>query len=85
MFFGDFGLISYDLNGKERWRLPLGPLTTPMATAHRPSSSMILSSSYAIRRQQLFLIAADKTTGRVRWNRAAGCDPLLFNSRRPQV
>jgi hypothetical protein len=25
VFFADFGLISYDLDGKERWRVPLGP------------------------------------------------------------
>ena len=25
MFFADFGLLSYDMDGKERWRLPLGP------------------------------------------------------------
>ena len=25
VFFGDFGLISYDFKGAERWRLPLGP------------------------------------------------------------
>src|SRR4030095_10980444 len=24
-FFQDFGLVSYDANGKERWKLPLGP------------------------------------------------------------
>jgi outer membrane protein assembly factor BamB len=25
VFFGDFGLISYSADGKERWNLPLGP------------------------------------------------------------
>ena len=25
VFFADFGLLSYDMEGKERWRLPLGP------------------------------------------------------------
>ena len=25
MFFADFGLLSYDMNGRERWRVPLGP------------------------------------------------------------
>ena len=25
VFFADFGLISYDMSGRERWRLPLGP------------------------------------------------------------
>src|SRR6266487_1435790 len=25
VFFADFGLLSYDVNGRERWRVPLGP------------------------------------------------------------
>src|ERR1041385_2189767 len=25
VFFQDFGMLSYDANGKERWKLPLGP------------------------------------------------------------
>lgn len=25
VFFGDYGLLSYSLDGKERWRVPLGP------------------------------------------------------------
>ena len=25
VFFGDFGLLSYDGEGNERWRVPLGP------------------------------------------------------------
>ena len=28
-FFGDFGLISFDAEGRERWRLPLGALHQP--------------------------------------------------------
>ena len=24
-YFGDFGLIAYSLDGKERWRKPMGP------------------------------------------------------------
>ncbi|MDE0829506.1 MAG: hypothetical protein OSB03_09920 [Vicinamibacterales bacterium] len=27
VFFGDFGLVSYDAAGVERWRVPLGPFT----------------------------------------------------------
>ena len=27
-FFADLGLVSFDANGKERWRVPLGPFNT---------------------------------------------------------
>src|SRR5262245_48815168 len=27
VFFADYGLLGYDLDGKERWRVPLGPFT----------------------------------------------------------
>ena len=37
-FFQDFGLISYTADGKERWRMPLGPSRCSMASARRRSS-----------------------------------------------
>ena len=35
VFFQEFGLISYDGNGKERWKLPLGPFNMFMVSARR--------------------------------------------------
>ena len=67
VFFGDFGLISYDLNGKERWRLPLGPFNN---TNGHGSSPVLVDDLVVLLCDQdsnSFLIAADKTTGRVRW------------------
>jgi outer membrane protein assembly factor BamB len=30
VFFGDFGLICYTVDGEELWKIPLGPFNTPM-------------------------------------------------------
>jgi len=39
VFFGDFGLVSYAVDGVERWRVPLGPFNNVYgAWAPRPSS-----------------------------------------------
>ncbi len=66
-FFADFGLISYTADGKERWRLPLGPFENFYGMAGSP----ILSGSTLLmlcdQRQDSFLLAVDKDTGRVRW------------------
>ncbi len=35
-FFGDYGLVSYDSRGKERWRAPLGPFTIGWGPASSP-------------------------------------------------
>ncbi len=36
VFFSDFGLISFDAEGRERWRLPLGPFINPWVRPHLP-------------------------------------------------
>ncbi len=67
VFFQDFGLVSYDPAGKERWKLPLGPFQN----YHGMGSSPILidNSVILVCDQDVgsFLIAVDKETGVVRW------------------
>ena len=38
-FFADFGLISYDVSGKVRWKTPLGPFTNTMGLGGLTDSS----------------------------------------------
>jgi outer membrane protein assembly factor BamB len=67
VFFGDFGVIAYSVEGAERWRLPLGPFNNPNGHGSSPvivDNLLILlcdddSASY--------LLALDKETGRVKW------------------
>ena len=66
-FFPDLGLVSFDADGKERWRLPLGPFDT----FYGMSSSPILSGNTVLlvcdARSKPFIVAADAATGKVRW------------------
>ena len=39
VFFPELGLVSFDEQGKERWRLPLGPFTSFYGMAGSPAST----------------------------------------------
>lgn len=66
-FFQDFGLVAYKADGAEMWRLPLGPFNSQWGMAASP----ILSSDKVIlacdQDTNSFLIAVDKSSGRVKW------------------
>ena len=68
VFFGDFGLLSYDATGEERWRVPLGPFNNRNGSA----SSPILAEGMVILicdqdDGSSFMIAVDRRDGRLRW------------------
>lgn len=67
VFFGDFGLISFDAEGRERWRLPLGPFINPMGQAASP----ILADGRVLmvcdQESGSFIVAVDQMTGQVLW------------------
>lgn len=66
-FFQDFGLISYSAEGKERWRLPLGPFRNNYGMAASPivySGTLILVCDQDI---GSFMLAVNKDTGKLRW------------------
>ncbi len=68
VFFQEFGLVSYDSNGKERWRLPLGPFNMFYGFGASP---ILVDDKVILPVDQdspsSYLIAVDKTSGRVRW------------------
>ena len=67
VFFGDYGLLSYDREGNERWRLPLGPFDNWMGMA---SSPIVAGANVVLVCDQdrgSFMIAVDRNTGRVVW------------------
>jgi outer membrane protein assembly factor BamB len=68
VFFQEFGLISYDGAGKERWRLPLGPFNMFYGFGASP---ILVDDKVILPVDQdspgSYLIAVDKTSGRVRW------------------
>lgn len=67
VFFPDFGLVSFDLDGKERWRLRLGPFDSFYGLS---SSPVVHGDTVALvcdQRRGSFAMAVDKDSGRVRW------------------
>ncbi|MBL8215921.1 MAG: PQQ-binding-like beta-propeller repeat protein, partial [Bryobacterales bacterium] len=67
VFFSDFGLVSYTLDGKERWRLPLGPFSN----LHGMAASPVLAGHRLIlacdQDTNAFLMAIHKDTGKQLW------------------
>ena len=68
VFFQEFGMISYDTAGKERWRLPLGPFNIFYGFGASP---ILVDDKVILPVDQdnptSYLIAVDKNSGRVRW------------------
>jgi outer membrane protein assembly factor BamB len=67
VFFGDFGLVSYDAAGAERWRVPLGPFTNVYGMGASPLVAEGLVILVCDQQQGSFLLAVDSATGAVRW------------------
>ncbi len=68
VFFQEFGLISFDGSGKERWKLPLGPFNMFYGFGASPilvDDKIILPVDQD--NPSSYLIAVDKGSGLVRW------------------
>jgi outer membrane protein assembly factor BamB len=68
VFFQEFGMVSYDGAGKERWRLPLGPFNMFYGFGASPilvDDKVILPIDQD--NPSSYMIAVDKNSGRVRW------------------
>lgn len=68
VFFQDFGMLSYDANGKERWKLPLGPFNMFYGFGASPilvDDKVILPVDQD--NPSSYLIAVDKNSGKLRW------------------
>ncbi len=67
-FFQEFGLVSFDGAGKERWKLPLGPFNMFYGFGASP---ILVDDKVILPVDQddpsSYMIAVDKNTGRVRW------------------
>ena len=67
VFFQDVGLLSYGAEGKERWRVPLGPFNTPFGIAASP----VVAGDHIIQvcdgETGSFIVGVEKNTGRLAW------------------
>jgi outer membrane protein assembly factor BamB len=86
VFFQDFGVLSYDRGGRERWRHELGPFTNAYGMAASPilvDDLVVLVCDQSI---ASFIIALDRRTGRERWKvdrpeaTSGHSTPVLFES-----
>ncbi len=66
-FFTDFGLISFDRDGKECWRMPLGPFNNPFGMGASPILANGLLLLNCDSESDSFFVAVDQKTGKVRW------------------
>jgi outer membrane protein assembly factor BamB len=67
IFFADYGLLSYTVDGKERWRRPLGPFNNPNGHGSSPIVYKDLVILVCDQDTESYLIALDKNTGETRW------------------
>lgn len=66
-FFPDYGLLAYDDEGKELWKMPLGPFDNIYGMGASPvivGDLLILACDQSL---NSFLLAVDKNTGKERW------------------
>ena len=68
VFFQESGLVSYDRNGKQRWKLPLGVVNMFYGFGASP---ILVDDKVILPVDQdnptSYLVAVDKNTGKVRW------------------
>lgn len=79
-FFGSFGLVCYDRDGKFLWDFPMGPFKNTFGAASSPiivDDLVITSQDHDI---DSFLIALDKHTGKVVWKTDRGEFPRSFST-----
>ena len=69
-FFGELGLISYGPDGKERWRVPLGPFNSFYGMGGSPvlaGNTLIMVCDH---RTDSFILAIDARDGKVLWKKS---------------
>ena len=67
VFFADFGLLSYDMNGRERWRVPLGPFNNLYGMGASPvlvDDAVVLACD---QNTDSFILSVAQRDGRIRW------------------
>jgi outer membrane protein assembly factor BamB len=67
VFFGDYGLIAYDVDGRELWRKPLGPFNNIYGMGASP---VIVDDAVVLACDQStgsFIASFDAKTGKERW------------------
>ena len=67
VFFGDYGILAYGVDGEDRWKLPLGPFNNQNGHGSSPIVTGDLVVLICDQDTGSYLIAVDKKTGKPRW------------------
>ena len=84
VFFGDYGLLSYSLEGKLNWKLPLGPFDNIYGMGASPIFVGDLVILGCDQNTRSYVIGVDKRTGKQVWktdrpNATSGhCSPVVY-------
>jgi len=90
-FFPELGLVSFDAEGKERWRLPLGPFVSFYGMAASPILAGDTLVLLCDQQRGSFLLAVDAATGKLRWRTErtglieSFTTPVLFPAAKPET
>jgi outer membrane protein assembly factor BamB len=69
-FFAELGLIAYSADGKERWRVPLGPFNSFYGMGGSPVLAGNTLVMVCDQRTDSFIIAVDTRDGKVLWKKS---------------
>jgi outer membrane protein assembly factor BamB len=69
VFFPDFGLLSYTRDGKERWKLPLGPFKNVYGIGVSPVLADDVVVLVIDQDKNSFIVAAGRNDGKIRWQK----------------
>jgi outer membrane protein assembly factor BamB len=67
VFFADFGLFAYDVAGKQRWQLPLGPFNSQHGVAGSPVYADGRVILVCDQDTDAYIIAVDAQSGKIAW------------------
>ncbi|HXV77091.1 MAG TPA: PQQ-binding-like beta-propeller repeat protein [Candidatus Polarisedimenticolaceae bacterium] len=70
VFFQEFGIVSYDAQGEQRWTHPLGPFRNFYSIAASPIVSGDLLYMFCDQAEGSFVVALDTKTGEQAWRRS---------------
>ena len=92
VFFQEYGLVSYDKNGKERWKIELGPFNNFYSIAASPVIGGTTLYMLCDQNQGSFLVALNTANGKEKWrrNRPARLEsyttPILYpDAEKPEI
>jgi outer membrane protein assembly factor BamB len=67
VFFADFGLVAYDLDGKQRWLLPLGPFNSQHGIVASPVYAAGMVILVCDQDTEAYIVAVDAKSGKIAW------------------